>query len=133
MFLGNGSCSREKIRCDTGTLPNTERVPRPHRVFARRVPYKSFIIIDLLEKQVPEGAQPLPLPARYPFPRLLPGSKGVGETMPIQWFAGLCGQYQSDAGLARSGYARRDRRSNGSATPGTPESSTDLVASVVNG
>jgi len=50
---------REKIRCDTGLLPNPERVARPHPAFAQRVPYKSFIIIGLTKiNTAPRGAGP---------------------------------------------------------------------------
>jgi hypothetical protein len=38
-----------KLGCNTGHALDTERVPRPRRPFCQRVPYKSFVIIDLIE------------------------------------------------------------------------------------
>jgi hypothetical protein len=46
----------KKLGCNTGHTLDTERVPQPRRLFPGRVPYKSFVIIDLIEiDTAPEG------------------------------------------------------------------------------
>jgi hypothetical protein len=112
-FFENGAERREKILCDTARLPKHERVARHHRVFAERVPYKSFVIIDLIEidNDSPRGKPRLDS-GSIAISWTTSGLERVGETMPIQCFARACRTLRpilNGAGLSVA--LLRDRRS----------------------